>query len=140
VQKVQTEMPIEKPNWGQDSATGRALDTGKLKTTWLGHACFLVEFPIREAGGPIAGGDSQQEKAQLQKRGLRVLFDPVFSDRCSPSQLVGPKRFTRESLLADMLLVLESWVLIAALAQRLRARWRISQNSMPLSSRYVVLY
>ncbi|KAF9029557.1 Metallo-hydrolase/oxidoreductase [Hymenopellis radicata] len=27
-------------------------------------------------------------------RGARVLFDPVFSDRCSPSQLMGPKRFT----------------------------------------------
>lgn len=23
-----------------------------------------------------------------------MLFDPVFSDRCSPSQLVGPKRYT----------------------------------------------
>jgi len=50
-----------------------------IKSTWLGHACFLVEFPSRHTGG----------------RGVRVLFDPVWSDRCSPSQLVGPKRYTQ---------------------------------------------
>ncbi|KAJ7679589.1 beta-lactamase superfamily domain-containing protein [Mycena rosella] len=31
-------------------------------------------------------------------RGAHILFDPVFSDRCSPSQLIGPKRFTRKSI------------------------------------------
>src|SRR3954470_15613312 len=43
-----------------------------LRATWLGHACYLVEFPS----------------------GLRVLFDPVFEDRCSPVQWLGPKRYT----------------------------------------------
>jgi N-acyl-phosphatidylethanolamine-hydrolysing phospholipase D len=47
-------------------------DTPKLRTTWLGHACYLVEFPS----------------------GLRVLFDPVFEDRCSPFSWLGPKRYT----------------------------------------------
>ncbi|GAA5989432.1 hypothetical protein JCM11641_007902 [Rhodosporidiobolus odoratus] len=47
-----------------------------LKTTWLGHACFLVEFPAAEG----------------QERGLRVLLDPVWSHRCSPSQWIGPAR------------------------------------------------
>jgi N-acyl-phosphatidylethanolamine-hydrolysing phospholipase D len=28
----------------------------------------------------------------FQTDGVRFLTDPVFSDRCSPSQLVGPKR------------------------------------------------
>ncbi|OQE38621.1 hypothetical protein PENCOP_c008G02015 [Penicillium coprophilum] len=50
-------------------------DTPKLRATWLGHACYHVEFPS----------------------GLRVLFDPVFDARCGPCcgpfQL-GPKRFT----------------------------------------------
>jgi len=46
--------------------------TPSLRATWLGHACYLVEFPS----------------------GLRVLFDPVFSCRCSPSQWFGPKRYT----------------------------------------------
>ncbi|KAG0317493.1 hypothetical protein BGZ99_006278 [Dissophora globulifera] len=43
----------------------------KVSTTWLGHACFL-----------------------LQLEGVNILFDPVFSDRCSPSQWAGPKRIT----------------------------------------------
>ncbi|ERF76227.1 hypothetical protein EPUS_04304 [Endocarpon pusillum Z07020] len=46
--------------------------TDKLRATWLGHACFYVEFPS----------------------GLRVLFDPVFTDRCSPFSWLGPKRYT----------------------------------------------
>jgi L-ascorbate metabolism protein UlaG (beta-lactamase superfamily) len=46
--------------------------TEKLRATWLGHACYFVEFP----------------------GGLRVLFDPVFEERCSPSWVPGPKRFT----------------------------------------------
>ncbi|MFT3659959.1 MAG: MBL fold metallo-hydrolase [Gordonia sp. (in: high G+C Gram-positive bacteria)] len=40
-----------------------------LSVTWLGHATNLVEID-----------------------GVRVLTDPVLSARCSPSQLVGPKR------------------------------------------------
>ncbi|KAI1610465.1 beta-lactamase superfamily domain-containing protein [Exophiala viscosa] len=43
-----------------------------LRATWLGHACYYVEFPS----------------------GLRVLFDPVFTDRCSPFSWLGPKRYT----------------------------------------------
>lgn len=43
-----------------------------LRATWLGHACYYVEFPS----------------------GLRVLFDPVFEDRCSPFTFMGPKRYT----------------------------------------------
>lgn len=40
-----------------------------LAATWLGHASVLVELD-----------------------GVRILTDPVFSARCSPSQAVGPKR------------------------------------------------
>ncbi|KKF96697.1 N-acyl-phosphatidylethanolamine-hydrolyzing phospholipase D [Ceratocystis platani] len=53
----------------------------KLRATWLGHACYYVEFPS----------------------GLRVLFDPVFEDRCSPFSFMGPKRFTHKPCgLADL--------------------------------------
>jgi L-ascorbate metabolism protein UlaG (beta-lactamase superfamily) len=41
-----------------------------LRVTWFGHSTLLVEI-----------------------EGRRVLFDPVWSERCSPSQFVGPKRF-----------------------------------------------
>ncbi|WP_433355220.1 MBL fold metallo-hydrolase [Microtetraspora malaysiensis] len=40
-----------------------------LDIVWYGHATTLVEI-----------------------EGRRVLFDPVWSDRCSPAPLVGPKR------------------------------------------------
>jgi N-acyl-phosphatidylethanolamine-hydrolysing phospholipase D len=46
--------------------------TSTLRATWLGHACYFVEFPS----------------------GFRVLFDPVFSERCSPFSWLGPKRYT----------------------------------------------
>ncbi|GAA5872516.1 hypothetical protein JCM16303_004544 [Sporobolomyces ruberrimus] len=57
--------PTELSEWSKD-----------IKCTFLGHACFLVEFP----------------KKDEEERGLRVLFDPVWSHRCSPSQLIGPAR------------------------------------------------
>ncbi len=41
-----------------------------LRVTWLGHSTMLLEID-----------------------GLRILTDPVWSKRCSPSQLAGPKRF-----------------------------------------------
>lgn len=40
-----------------------------LDVVWYGHATTLVEI-----------------------EGRRVMFDPVWSDRCSPSSLVGPRR------------------------------------------------
>ena len=41
-----------------------------LRATWIGWASTLIEID-----------------------GKRVMTDPVFSERCSPSTLVGPKRF-----------------------------------------------
>jgi len=43
----------------------------QIRLTWLGHASVLVQFP----------------------GGVNLLTDPVFSDRCSPSQWFGPKRY-----------------------------------------------
>ncbi|KAA2261732.1 Zn-dependent hydrolase [Solihabitans fulvus] len=55
-------IPVVRPEIGQDTDTG-------LHITWFGHATTLVELD-----------------------GARVLFDPVWSDRCSPSTVVGPRR------------------------------------------------
>ncbi len=60
-------IPVVKP----DLLTSRTGSTA-LRATWLGHACYFVEFPS----------------------GLRVLFDPVFEDRCTPVQWFGPKRYS----------------------------------------------
>ena len=43
--------------------------TEGLHITWLGHATCLIEI-----------------------EGRRVLIDPIWNDRCSPSRFVGPKR------------------------------------------------
>jgi N-acyl-phosphatidylethanolamine-hydrolysing phospholipase D len=80
-------IPVREPTWGLQGTKG-AQDSDRIKATWLGHACFLVELPARSATGAL-----------LLSRGPRILFDPIFSDRCSPTQWMGPKRFTRESIL-----------------------------------------
>lgn len=63
-------VPVREPDWASSSTT-------KLRATWLGHASFLVETPA------VPG----------QNRGVHVLFDPVFSERTSPVQWFGPKRY-----------------------------------------------
>ncbi|GFG74800.1 MBL fold metallo-hydrolase [Mycobacterium botniense] len=49
-----------------DAAAG---PSNRLAVSWLGHSTALVEID-----------------------GYRVLTDPVWSDRCSPSDLIGPRR------------------------------------------------
>jgi L-ascorbate metabolism protein UlaG (beta-lactamase superfamily) len=48
---------------------GTPAPPGGLHVTWYGHSTALVDI-----------------------EGRRVLFDPVWSERCSPSRLVGPRR------------------------------------------------
>ena len=55
------------PLAGPDAASGGAATGARL--TWYGHASVLVEI-----------------------EGRRVLLDPLWSDRCSPSSVVGPHR------------------------------------------------
>lgn len=57
------------PSLDPREAWRRPSDTG-LRATWLGHSTVLVEID-----------------------GARVLTDPVWGARASPSQLAGPKRF-----------------------------------------------
>ena len=59
-------VPVRKPTFLPSRSTPA------LRATWLGHACYYVEFP----------------------GGFRVLFDPVFTPRCSPFSFLGPKRYT----------------------------------------------
>ena len=85
---LKAHLPVTTPTWGVAADGSLVQETQeKVKATWLGHACFLVELPVRS---PDVG------------RGARILFDPVFSDRCSPSQIIGPKRFTGELFLGFM--------------------------------------
>ena len=58
-------LPVHDPLdiWRRASSSG-------LRTTWLGHSTVLIEID-----------------------GFRVLTDPVWGPRASPSRLAGPKRF-----------------------------------------------
>ena len=58
-------LPMQDPRaaWLKPPASG-------LRATWLGHSTVLLEID-----------------------GVRVLTDPVWAQRASPSQLAGPKRF-----------------------------------------------
>ncbi|KIZ15087.1 MBL fold metallo-hydrolase [Streptomyces natalensis] len=58
-------IPVYDPtaaDWGSPPASG-------LRITWLGHSSVLAEID-----------------------GRRVLFDPVWGERCSPFDRIGPKR------------------------------------------------
>lgn len=69
-------MNVQAPTFLEDRFASK-----ELRTTWLGHACHYTEFPS----------------------GLRVLFDPVMEDRCSPFTFAGPKRYTRRACaIADL--------------------------------------
>lgn len=63
-------VKVQKPDW--------AAERSGLKATWIGHATILIETP----------------KVEGAMRGVRVLFDPVFSERTSPVSFAGPKRYT----------------------------------------------
>jgi N-acyl-phosphatidylethanolamine-hydrolysing phospholipase D len=60
-----------------------------LRATWLGHACFYVEFP----------------------GGLRVLFDPVFDHRCSPFSFMGPARYTEAPCQIDDIPIIDAVII-----------------------------
>ncbi|KAF5341994.1 hypothetical protein D9611_001532 [Ephemerocybe angulata] len=77
-------LPLRTPTWGAEvDSKSQKNPQDSIRATWLGHACFLVEFPSH--------GTTSSEG----NRGVRILFDPVFSDRCSPMSFMGPKRYTQ---------------------------------------------
>ncbi|WP_062213316.1 MBL fold metallo-hydrolase [Streptomyces sp. NBRC 109706] len=57
--------PLARPEWLDSTAP----PASGLRLTWLGHASVLAEID-----------------------GHRVLFDPVFGERCSPFSFAGPRR------------------------------------------------
>lgn len=56
-------VSLTRANFAEPPASG-------LRATWLGHSTVIVEID-----------------------GARILFDPVWARRASPSTLIGPKRF-----------------------------------------------
>lgn len=64
-------VTVVKPDFENDLA-----DTAKLHAVWLGHASVLVQLPL----------------APGANRPVRLLFDPIFSNRASPIGFAGPVR------------------------------------------------
>ncbi|MGQ5264297.1 MBL fold metallo-hydrolase [Micromonospora sp. ZYX-F-536] len=69
-----TAVPLLRPSAPQADATD------ELTIVWYGHASALIEI-----------------------EGRRVLLDPVWSERCSPSGLVGPRRLHEPPVRLDEL-------------------------------------
>jgi hypothetical protein len=59
-----------------------------LRATWIGHASVLIELD-----------------------GRRVLVDPIFSQRCSPFDFVGPVRFMPPPIALDALPAIDAVVI-----------------------------
>ncbi|OCF60547.1 N-acyl-phosphatidylethanolamine-hydrolyzing phospholipase D [Kwoniella mangroviensis CBS 10435] len=72
------EPPVRtvEPTWLSSSAAEEGGEDRREKVTWLGHAGVLIRVPFKDRIG-YAG----------------VIFDPIFSYRCSPTQYVGPARY-----------------------------------------------
>lgn len=76
-------QPISLPKI--DPAALRTRPASGLRVTWLGHSTTLIEID-----------------------GLRVLTDPVWSERASPSRWFGPKRWYQPPLALDDLPVIDA--------------------------------
>ncbi|WVO16258.1 hypothetical protein L204_103932 [Cryptococcus depauperatus] len=73
------------PTWGNEFDK-------EERVTWLGHAGVLVQLPW--------GKDVKGE----QRGGMcGLLFDPIFSYRCSPTQYAGPARYLDPPCTVSML-------------------------------------
>ncbi|HET9635022.1 MAG TPA: MBL fold metallo-hydrolase [Gemmatimonadaceae bacterium] len=68
-------FPVARPAFIAPRATPDA-----LTLTWIGHSSFL-----------------------LQLAGLNILLDPIWSDRASPVQFAGPRRWVRPGIVLDRL-------------------------------------
>ncbi|KAF9513821.1 hypothetical protein BS47DRAFT_1372453 [Hydnum rufescens UP504] len=63
-------IPMHVPAWVTPDT-----DADKIKATWMGHACFVLELPAPSGA----------------TRGPRVLVDPVLTARCSPFNYGRPR-------------------------------------------------
>ncbi len=77
-------LPVESPTTSELEVP----PASELRITWFGHSSLLVEI-----------------------EGKRVLIDPVWSERCSPSSFLGPARFHPVPMPLDALPALDAVVI-----------------------------
>lgn len=66
LQELEKTLPVETPDFQKLKNPPES----DIQIMWIGHASVLVQMD-----------------------GLTILADPIFSDRCSPVQFLGPKRY-----------------------------------------------
>lgn len=81
-------VTVRKPDWGRNGEQNGQ----KLKATWIGHASWLIETSQKSASASTSEDKSLNDAGM--SRGVRILLDPVFSERTSPVQWFGPKRYS----------------------------------------------
>ncbi|WP_421844293.1 MBL fold metallo-hydrolase [Mycobacterium sp.] len=106
-----------------DAASMLSMDSEQLLLiAWelLGrHSPSRPTAPIPLAAPEITGGDASRlavswfghSTALLEIDGYRVLTDPVWSDRCSPSDIVGPQRLHPPPMHLDRLPAVDAVVI-----------------------------
>lgn len=104
--KFARELKVLKPDWGdarvrelelkEDTKRKGEGDNGRqrpkyLRGTWLGHAAAYVEIPLEEE----VETEAERDKAGWvrERRTIKLLFDPIFSERAGPTSYTGPGRF-----------------------------------------------
>jgi L-ascorbate metabolism protein UlaG (beta-lactamase superfamily) len=78
--KAETEPKVALGPFVTDAGVYAAPPASGLRVTWFGHSSSLVEID-----------------------GVRVLIDPVWDERASPSQWFGPKRFFAPTLALELI-------------------------------------
>lgn len=93
---------------------GRGNKVGFARSTWLGHASVYVQLPLdippdplsalrrksvdgEVEEGKVRGGgegavDEEDRYAEDEGTTLKLLFDPIFSERAGPTSYTGPGR------------------------------------------------
>ncbi len=69
---IDRDLPTRKPYWLEPGCRSNEKPEDGIRATWIGHATVVAEV------------DS-----------VVFITDPMFSQRASPSQLFGPKRYTQ---------------------------------------------
>ncbi|GAA5844299.1 hypothetical protein JCM3766R1_002903 [Sporobolomyces carnicolor] len=106
--KFARELKVLKPDWGdkevarlearEDAKRKSEGDNGRkrpryLRGTWLGHAAAYVEIPLEDDfesdEAAAAAADSGETPV---RRTIKLLFDPIFSERAGPTSYTGPGR------------------------------------------------